>query len=240
MFARQIGVRAVHALALAGVVASVGGCAAKVKREDYNNDMARLREEIATSDRQVGTRVDSTNKALADQNKTLADQSKTLADQTRRLDALEQDLQAFRSEYKVSIEKLNGMLKFDMPVHFDFARADVREADRPVLDRFASVVKQYYPGALITVEGFADPAGSASYNKKLGQKRADAVKGYLATAGGFEAANLKAVSYGEAKDRQVVAGAKGPGDEGMENRRVALVVDHLAIATDRVPDNKRQ
>lgn len=226
MFARQIGVRAVQALALAGVIASVGGCAAKVKREDYNNDMARLREEIANSDRQlgqqVGSRVDSTNKAVADQ--------------ARRLDALEQELQAFRAEYKVSIEKFNGMLKFNMPVHFDFASADVREADRPVLDRFASVVKQYYPGALITVEGFADPAGSTAYNKKLGQKRADAVKGYLATAGGFETASLKAVSYGEAKDRQVVAGAKGPGDLGVENRRVALVVDHLAIATDRVPD----
>ena len=59
MFAWQTGVRAVHALALFGLVASIGGCAAKVKREDYNNDMARLREEIAASDRQVGTRLDS-------------------------------------------------------------------------------------------------------------------------------------------------------------------------------------
>ena len=222
MFARQLGVRAVQVLALVGVVASVGGCAAKVKREDFNNEMARLREEIATSDRQLGTRIDSTNQQVGQQ----------LADHTRRLAALEQEFQAFRAEYKVSMEKMQGMLKFNVPVHFDYDRADVRDGDRPVLDRFAVVVKQYYPGALITVEGFADPSGSAGYNMQLGKRRADAVKGYLATAGGFDNEHIKTVSYGEARNRQVVAGAAGPGDKGVENRRVALVIDHEAIATD--------
>ena len=227
MLARQIGVRAVQALALAGIVATVGGCAAKVKREDYNNDMARLREEIANSDRQLGSRVDSTNQAV----------NKAMADHTRRLDALEQEFQAFRAEYKVSIEKMQNLLKFNVPVHFEFDRADVRDADRPVLDRFTEVVKQYYPGAYVTVEGFADPAGSAAYNLALGKRRAEAVKGYLATSGGFTSENLKAVSYGEARNRQVVPGAAGPGDQGMENRRVVLVVDHEAIATDQVTSN---
>jgi peptidoglycan-associated lipoprotein len=96
------------------------------------------------------------------------------------------------------------------------------------------VIKEYYPGALITVEGFTDPAGSARYNLRLGQRRADAVKEYLATAGGFASDSVKAVSYGEVRNRQVVPGAKGPGEEGIENRRVSLVVDHAAIATDQV------
>ena len=52
--------------------------------------------------------------------------------------------------------------------------------------------------------------------------------------GGFTSETIKAVSYGEVRNRQVVAGAKGPGDEGVENRRVALVIDHAAIATDQV------
>jgi hypothetical protein len=46
--------------------------------------------------------------------------------------------------------------------------------------------------------------------------------------------HLKSVSYGEVSNRQVVPGAKGPGDEGLENRRVALVIDHAAIAMDQV------
>ncbi|MGH7534446.1 MAG: OmpA family protein, partial [Gemmatimonadales bacterium] len=103
-----------------------------------------------------------------------------------------------------------------------------------VLDRFASVVREYYPGALITVEGFTDPAGSVAYNQRLGQRRADAVREYLATAGGFATENLKAVSYGEVRNRQVAPGARGPGDLGIENRRVALVIDHAAVASDQV------
>jgi len=219
MFPRN-GARAAVAIGTVGLALGLSGCAAKVKQEDFNNEMARLRQEIQGSDQKLGARIDSTNAGLTDQ--------------SRRIDALEQELQAFRTEYNVSIEKVKGMLKFNVPVHFDFASSELREADRPVLDRFAEVVKEYYPGALVTVEGFTDPSGSAAYNQRLGQRRAVAVQEYLATAGGFGADRLKAVSYGESRNRQVVRGAKGPGQEGVENRRVALVIDHAAIATDQV------
>ncbi|MDQ5841075.1 MAG: OmpA family protein [Chloroflexota bacterium] len=203
-----------------GVGAGLSGCAAKVTQKDFAAEVARLREEVQTGDAQLGARIDSTNQLVADH--------------TRRLDALDQELQAFRSEYNVSIERTRDMMKFNVPVHFEFAQSELREADRPVLDRFATVVKEYYPGALVTVEGFTDPAGTAAYNRRLGQHRADAVKEYLASAEGFEATTLKSVSYGESRNRQVVPGAKGPGDAGLENRRVALVIDHAAIATDQL------
>jgi peptidoglycan-associated lipoprotein len=202
------------------MVVGLAGCAAKVKQEDFNSEVAKLRQEMQAGDQAVAARVDSTNQAVAEQR--------------ARIDALEQELQAFRSEYTVSIEKVRGMLKFNVPVHFEYASSELREADRPVLDRFASVVTEYYPGALVTVEGFTDPSGSAAYNLQLGKRRAQAVQEYLATSGGFTADRLKAVSYGESRNRQVVPGAKGPGELGIENRRVALVIDHAAVATDEV------
>ena len=64
-------------------------------------------------------------------------------------------------------------------------------------------------------------------------RRAVAVKDYLASSG-LSSEQLKAVSYGESRNRQVVPGAKGPGPDGAENRRVALVIDHAAVATDQV------
>ncbi len=219
MYTRH-GRRSVLAVGALAMVVGLAGCAAKVKQEDFNNEMAKLRQEMQSGDQAVAARVDSTNQALAEQR--------------ARLDALEQELQAFRSEYTVSIEKVRGMLKFNVPVYFDYDSAELRETDRPVLDRFASVVTEYYPGALVTVEGFTDPSGSAAYNVQLGKRRAQAVQEYLATAGGLGADRLKAVSYGEARNRQVAPGAKGPGDEGIENRRVALVIDHAAVATDQV------
>jgi peptidoglycan-associated lipoprotein len=220
MFTGPGGSRAFAALAALGLVAGLGGCAAKVTREDFNAEVARLREEVQSGDRRLEARIASTDRLVTDH--------------TRRLDALDQELQSFRSEYNVSMERVSGMLKFNVPVHFEFAKSELREADRPVLDRFASVVKDYYPGALVTVEGFTDAAGSPAYNRRLGQNRADAVKEYLAAAGGLETTQLKAVSYGESRNRQVAPGAKGPGDVGLENRRVALVIDHAEIATDQI------
>jgi len=220
MFAVIGGSRVLAAVGALGVAVGLSGCAAKVTRKDFSAEVARIREEVQAGDAQLGARIDSTNQLVADH--------------TRRLDALDQELQAFRSEYNVSIERTKDLMKFNVPVHFEFDKSELREADRPVLDRFATVVKEYYPGALVTVEGFTDPAGTAVYNRRLGQHRADAVKEYLASAGGFETMQVKSVSYGESRNRQVVPGAKGPGDAGLENRRVALVIDHVAIATDQL------
>jgi peptidoglycan-associated lipoprotein len=186
------------------------GCAAKVARKDFDAEMVKIREEMQASDRQLGTRVDSV--------------SQLAADHQRRLDALEQELQALRKEYNVSIERMEGMLKFNVPVHFEFDRADLRESDRPVLDRFAAVVRDHYSDAVITVEGFADPRGSAAYNRRLGHRRGEVVREYLAGSGQLGTERLKVVSYGEARERQVVPGAEG--DEGLPNRRVALVIDY--------------
>jgi hypothetical protein len=85
MFTRDGGVHAAAALGAVGVVLGLGGCAAKVTREEFNTQVAKLREEAQAGDRQIAVRVDSTNQAVADH--------------ARRLDALEKELQAFRSEY---------------------------------------------------------------------------------------------------------------------------------------------
>ena len=199
--------------ALLGMVATAG-CAARVTRKDFDAEMVKIREEMQASDRQLGSRVDSV--------------SQLTLDHQRRLDALEQELQSLRQEYNVSIERMRGMLKFDVPVHFEFDRAELRESDRPVLDRFASVVREHYSDAVVTVEGFADPAGSAAYNRRLGQRRGESVRQYLTGDGQLGGERIKVVSYGEARDRQVVPGAQGP--NGLPNRRVALVIDYAGTA----------
>ena len=80
-------------------------------------------------------------------------------------------------------EELEASLRVHVPVHFGFDQDGVELSGREVLDRFAGVANRYYPGAHLTVEGFTDPAGSAAYNLRLGQRRADAVKSYLVAQG---------------------------------------------------------
>ncbi|TAM57496.1 MAG: OmpA family protein [Rhodanobacter sp.] len=143
--------------------------------------------------------------------------------QQQQLDALTQEMQQKFAAYDAKIAEMGGRVRVDSIAHFAFNKATLRDEDKPLLDDFAKVISQHHPDAVITVEGFADPAGSAGYNRRLGMKRADAVRDYLVNTDGLSADKVRTVSYGEAVNRQVDPGKTR--DEGMPNRRVTLVVD---------------
>jgi len=205
------------------LMAGVGMTGCYAKKKDVREEFARVRSEMQTADQQLTTKQNE----LADQ------QGK----QGQRLDALEADVQKMRTELSdlnVKVTRLNGLISFDVPVHFDFNAADLRDSDKAVLKQFAAVVKEFYPGAVLTAEGFTDPAGSTGYNMKLGQKRADTVRDYLVSDGGFTADQIRSASYGESKNR-LITREFGPGDKGQENRRVVLVLDFVASALNHAP-----
>jgi peptidoglycan-associated lipoprotein len=136
--------------------------------------------------------------------------------------ALRTELQGMRVDFDAKITAVEEGMQFMLPVTFAFDDATVRPEDAPALDRFAQVVKKYYPTSTITVEGFADPAGSATYNRVLSERRAEAVRGHLAQAG-LDGGLVRAIGYGET--RQVAPGAQRD-DMGAElNRRVVFVVE---------------
>jgi peptidoglycan-associated lipoprotein len=139
-----------------------------------------------------------------------------------RLDALEADLRERFAKYDAQIASFEGKVRIDLTTHFEYDSAALSGLDQPALTEFAEVISKHHPDALITVEGFTDPAGTTQYNQALGLRRANAVLGYLSTAG-LSSAQLRAVSYGEAQNRQVQRGAWG--EQGRPNRRVALVID---------------
>ena len=142
--------------------------------------------------------------------------------------SLRTDLNSLRTEFGAKITAMEDGLKFAFPVTFAFDDAAVKDGDRPALDRFARIMQKYYPGSLITVEGFADPAGSASYNMDLSKRRAESVAAYL-TQQGVSNSTLRTVGYG--KTRLVNAGAKRD-DAGAEaNRRVVFVVESKGAST---------
>jgi peptidoglycan-associated lipoprotein len=155
----------------------------------------------------------------------IAELRQTDAELQRQIDALAQDLRATLASHQVEIERLRGRLSVNMAVHFEFDRAELRDRDRPVLDDFGRVMREHHRSALVTVEGFADPAGPAAYNERLGMRRAGAVRDYLVSTGGLDPNRVRAVSYGEAADRHVHPGAWGP--DGERNRRVVLVIDDI-------------
>ncbi|RMH48405.1 MAG: OmpA family protein, partial [Gammaproteobacteria bacterium] len=75
-----------------------------------------------------------------------------------------------------------------------------------------------FPDTKVVIEGHTDSTGSASYNKWLSQRRADAVAQWLVNKFGIDAKRVSAIGYGEerpiadnntaegrAKNRRVVA-----------------------------------
>ena len=143
-------------------------------------------------------------------------------DLAQRITALRTDLDNLRSEFGAKISAMEGALTFAMPVNFDYDDATVRTDAQPMLEKFANVAKKYYPRSVITVEGFADPAGSKSYNLNLSQSRAANVKSALETFG-LGGPNVRAVAYGE--DRQVNPGAEKDEPGALANRRVVFVIE---------------
>jgi peptidoglycan-associated lipoprotein len=142
------------------------------------------------------------------------------------LTALRNDLQTLRNEFGARITAMEDQVKFTMPVHFAFDDASVRQEDQAALQRFAQVANKYYNGAAITVEGFADPAGSTRYNAQLSKRRADSVKDFL-VAQGLNDGLLKTVGMGES--RQVRPGASKDAEGAELNRRVVFVIESPGV-----------
>ena len=82
---------------------------------------------------------------------------------------------------------------------------------------------QKYPRQRITIEGHADERGTREYNLALGDRRATAVKNFLASQG-VATARMSTISYG--KERPAVQGSD---DEAYaKNRRGVIVLGNSA------------
>ena len=208
---------ALRVLSVAGVFAVVAGCG-HVNEETFASEMDLLRQEMAAADQQVEqnltAQVDEVDGRVTEVENSL----------NTRLDGLEADLGALRGEFEVTVERMEAAIRFNTPIHFAFDDTTIPAESQELLDQFVATVSNYYEGATITVEGFTDPSGSAEYNMRLGQERADAVRDYLSAAG-IPADQLRSVSYGEQTERQINPDDSGPGTTGWQNRRVSMVID---------------
>lgn len=166
-------------------------------------------------DRKLGV---ETSQRMAGDSAAMAEIASVRNDVTQ----LRTDLTNLRTEFGARITAMEEGIRFAFPVNFAFDDATVRPEDQPQLDRFAAVAQKYYGSSKVTVEGFADPAGSTRYNAGLSKRRAEAVRSYLVSKG-LPDANLMTVGYGES--RQVVRGAERDEPGAEQNRRVVFVIE---------------
>ena len=84
-------------------------------------------------------------------------------------------------------------------IHFDAGSARLAGGPVPLLDEVFDVIRRC-PGLAIRVVGHADSDGSAVANRRLSERRAEAVAAYL-RAKGIPAARLSTVGFGETRPR---------------------------------------
>lgn len=82
-------------------------------------------------------------------------------------------------------------------VYFDFDRHSVRTDAVPAIRNNADLMKAD-GDAKIVIEGHCDERGTDEYNMALGERRARAVKDYLATLG-VDSSRIQVISYGNEK-----------------------------------------
>jgi len=106
----------------------------------------------------------------------------------------------------------------DQTVYFDYDKSNVKPSEVDKLKEVARRMKNF-EGMALRIEGHCDERGTEEYNRSLGDKRAQAIREFLASEG-FSASMMPTITFGEDK----------PADPGhteaafSKNRRGELVL----------------
>jgi outer membrane protein OmpA-like peptidoglycan-associated protein len=119
---------------------------------------------------------------------------------------------------KVEREGNELVVKFNSAILFDTDKAVLKPASQTDLTEFAKVLKEYKDTDLV-IEGHTDNTGKKDHNKKLSVQRADAVIGFLESAG---VARTRMTGRGYADERPVAENTSAEGRQA--NRRVQIQI----------------
>ena len=112
-------------------------------------------------------------------------------------------------------------------VLFDFDKDTIRPEAEPVLAGLAKRIRAELPGAPVRIEGHTDAKGSNSYNQRLSERRAAALKRWFTMKGGL--ANTRIITRGLGELHPVAPNVKPDGSDDpvgrQQNRRVEIVVE---------------
>ncbi|HSY49579.1 MAG TPA: OmpA family protein [Thermoanaerobaculia bacterium] len=205
---------------------------AETQQANAEAQHANAKAQQANAETQEANAKAQESQAAAEQALAAAKQAEATAQQTRseleqtRHELAERDAEtrrlriqnelariaATRSEQRGLIVTLNGGILFDT------GKTSLKPGAKSTLTRIAKQL-QTDPSLKIAVEGHTDNVGSAAKNQVLSEKRANAVRDYLVSAG-IPADHISASGKGE--EAPIVTNKTAAGRQ--QNRRVELVI----------------
>jgi len=191
----------------------------KEVRDDVDKRFKTVNTNIATLDTKTTENANNINGVKGDVQGVKGDvsrvdqragQAQTSADRAASsVSALDQRFQN-RNAFDVSAEK---------SVQFKFNSAKLDKEYMDVLDDIAATLTKS-PNAILVLEGRTDSTGDKDYNVRLGERRVDAVRRYLAVEKGVPVYKIHEVSFGSEKPI-----AENKTKDGREkNRAVVMTV----------------
>lgn len=137
---------------------------------------------------------DAAAKAAADEAARLEAERAAAAAEAERLAAAERaKAQAEEQARQARANAVSGL----GAVYFDFDKFELREDTRTTLAAHSGMLRTY--GDLrLKLEGHCDENGSVAYNLALGDKRANAVKGYFVNLG-LDETRFETISFGKSQ-----------------------------------------
>jgi outer membrane protein OmpA-like peptidoglycan-associated protein len=195
-------------------IAAEGRHQAEAKTATAQQEADAAKSEATTAKGEAAVAKDEAAKAQAE---TARIRKAAEAEMDRLNQALSQVGETQRTALGVVMNLGSDYLKFE------FDKAELRPEDKELLSRVAGILltsKDY----TVSVNGHTDDVGSAEYNQKLSERRAQAVRDYLVKAG-LPAEILSVTGHGKSlplvKDTSEKARAK--------NRRVELGIANTRI-----------
>ncbi|HTG14744.1 MAG TPA: OmpA family protein [Blastocatellia bacterium] len=147
-----------------------------------------------------------------DRAQTQADAALGRADEaTKRTGAVEQSV----SDLRTNLDKY--VLQNTATVNFEFDRHELTAEAKASLDQLAAQIKDRQ-NFILEVTGFADWVGSDAYNNQLTERRADAVRRYLAEQHNVPLFRMRVLGFGELR----AVGDNHTREGRAQNRRVEI------------------
>ena len=213
------------------MITGASGCATKkYARNTVNERVTPLEQrtgELEETSRRNSQDISKLNESLedtkgrVDRAQTQADNALARANQANAgVDSAEQSLNDLRS----NLDKY--ALQNTATVNFQFDSAVLTPEAKASLDNIASQIADK-SSFVLEIEGFADYVGSVEYNNQLTQKRADAVRRYLAEQHNVPLFRMYIVGLG--KSRPVADNKTRSGRA--ENRRAEVRLLARAVST---------
>ena len=129
-----------------------------------------------------------------------------------------QDLDIKETPTEVRIELAADVL-------FDFDKADLLPKAQQTLEKAAQIIRDRAKGE-VRIDGYTDAKGSETYNQKLSERRAEAVKAWFVNTGMIR--NVKFGTHGFGAKNPVASNTKPDGSDNpdgrQKNRRVEITI----------------